>query len=359
MASPYEYRPGKWRVHMSVGGVRHNQTFDSKAEAELWIAERAVARHKGTPVKPEARKRGGPTVGEFYPGWAASRNNGVDLVEATRRRYEIHWKRYIEPRWGLARIGTITAHKIDDWVREMHNDDIGAQTIKGVVTYFLTILGGASKHFPNGKSPSKRDMKRLPPTPNPVKRSATDEELAAIFANAKGQYRIMWQLMGESALRWSECAGLQGWCLDLKDVDNAWVHVEPVCERDGTIRDFTKNKESRDVPISPEIALALREHMLGRDPLGTVFTDPDYGNDDGNLIYQKVLHREWRPTCAAAGVELHVHELRHTAVTTWLDHGVSPQTVCALAGWRDMRQLLRYAHKTKSAMDRARDAMIR
>jgi hypothetical protein len=37
---------------MSVCGKRENRTFDTREAANLWIAERALARKKGMPVEP-------------------------------------------------------------------------------------------------------------------------------------------------------------------------------------------------------------------------------------------------------------------------------------------------------------------
>jgi integrase len=165
----------------------------------------------------------------------------------------------------------------------------------------------------------------------------------------------MWQLMAESGLRWNECAGIHGWQLDLADVDRASCQVLPVVERDGTVRRYPKNKEERDVPLSPAVAQALREHMLDRDPSALVFTAPE----GGPLLYHNVVDRVWKPTCEAAGVKLAIHELRHTAITNWLDAGIPPAAVMKLAGHVDMRMMARYTHLTGGAFDQARQSLIR
>jgi integrase len=354
MASPYEYRPGHWRAHVSVGGVRHNQTFTSLEEAELWIAQRTLARKRGMPVEPATKRRGGPTVTEFYTEWSASRDNDVDLVPATRAKYRSYWVNHIEPMWGKLPLAQLTHSKLDAWVRHMDSEGVGADTVHGVVGHLGAMLAAAVADGKIVSNPRKK-MRNLPTIARPRRRAATDVELAAILANSKGQYKIMWQLMAESGLRWNECAGVHGWQLNLADVERASIHVLSTVDRNGVVRLYPKSKKGRDVPISPEVAQALREHMLGRDPGGLVFL-----SEGGRpLRYHNVIGRVWEPTCETAGVELGLHELRHTAITNWLDAGIPPSVVADLAGHADLRMISRYGHTTGRAFDDARQAMIR
>lgn len=351
---PYEYRPGKWRAYSSVGGVRQSRTFDSEQAAELWIAERALARQRGVAVEPVARQRGGMRVAEFYTEWAESRDNDVDLEPATRAKYASYWRNHIEPEWGRASLVSVTTRKLDEWVRTMAKDKVGADTITGVVTHFGSMLAAA---VVDGKITSnpRKGMKRLPTVGRKPRRAATDEEVAALLDASKGQYRTMWALMAESALRWAEVAGLHVWQLDLTDADRASVYVVSTADRNGVTRQYPKNKRPRRVPLSPATAEALREHTLDHGQDDLVFTS----EEGKTLLYHNVADRVWTPTCQAAGVEITMHQLRHHAITAWLDAGVAVQAVADMAGHSDLRMISRYGHTTGTAFDRAREAMTR
>ncbi|MCP4920877.1 MAG: tyrosine-type recombinase/integrase, partial [Proteobacteria bacterium] len=104
-----------------------------------------------------------------------------------------------------------------------------------------------------------------------------------------------------------------------------------------------KTRRSRVIPLTPELAEALRaEHELVGEPArGWIFPSPkDPSKPRKNFI--KALRR----ACATAGLEpIHPHALRHTWASRLAMAGVDRQTLMVLGGWKDGRMLDEvYAH---------------
>lgn len=94
--------------------------------------------------------------------------------------------------------------------------------------------------------------------------------------------------------------------------------------------------ESRPVPIHPELGKLLRQHME-RYPTanGPIFRGPR-GGRLGDSSYLPVFHRArgkaFTKIEAASPLARVPYDLRHAAVSTWLDAGVAPKQVALWAG---------------------------
>lgn len=94
--------------------------------------------------------------------------------------------------------------------------------------------------------------------------------------------------------------------------------------------------ESRPVPIHPELGKLLRKHVE-RFPTGngSIFRGPR-GGRLGDSTYLPVFHAARKAAFtdveAASRLARVPYDLRHAAVSTWLDAGVAPKQVAAWAG---------------------------
>jgi integrase len=96
--------------------------------------------------------------------------------------------------------------------------------------------------------------------------------------------------------------------------------------------------DTRSVPCPPQLALLLREHLrlFGTDAHGYLFR----GVRGTGLFSESTYSRAWRKARQAAlNEEEHAsplarraYQLRHAAVSTWLNAGVPPQQVAEWAG---------------------------
>jgi integrase len=111
---------------------------------------------------------------------------------------------------------------------------------------------------------------------------------------------------------------------------------------DGSVRQRRELKhrakeETRPVPIHPELAKLLRDHLaeFGAGSGGRIFTLPR-GGIVTDRAYLKVFHRAraeaFTDAEAASLIARRPYDLRHAAVSTWLNAGVTPAQVAEWAG---------------------------
>lgn len=135
----------------------------------------------------------------------------------------------------------------------------------------------------------------------------------------------------ETGMRSSEITGLRR---DQVDIVRRIVRL-----------DNTKNGSSRLVPLSREATTVFRK-ALGHPirPLDTdliFFGEP--GRDGKRRPY--VFSKCWRALRAELGMsDLRFHDLRHEAVSRFVEAGLSDMQVSAISGHKSMQMLRRYTH---------------
>jgi integrase len=108
-----------------------------------------------------------------------------------------------------------------------------------------------------------------------------------------------------------------------------WSHVD-LKQRLLVIPD-TKNGRSRTIPITKPMMHVLE----GLDPV----------EDRVFPIKQANLKNTWERVLAKVGIKhLHMHDLRHEAVSSYFEKGLQIQEVAAISGHQSYKMLQRYTH---------------
>ncbi|WP_159461010.1 tyrosine-type recombinase/integrase [Streptomyces viridosporus] len=112
-----------------------------------------------------------------------------------------------------------------------------------------------------------------------------------------------------------------------------------------------KNRPAEDVrrvPIPPQLVAALREHL---DTFGTADDGRLFFSEKGAVVPSSTYFRVWQearflalpPAVAASPLAARPYDLRHSALSTWLNAGVDPTEVAERAGNSVEVLLSRYA----------------
>jgi len=96
-------------------------------------------------------------------------------------------------------------------------------------------------------------------------------------------------------------------------------------------------KETRPVPLHPDLVALIKEHIdeFGYGPGGRLFTGPRGGQIDESTylrIWNTARLAALTPGELALGLADRPYDLRHTAVSSWLNAGVPPTQVAEWAG---------------------------
>jgi integrase len=107
----------------------------------------------------------------------------------------------------------------------------------------------------------------------------------------------------------------------------------------------TKNDSSRTVPLSLEATEVLREALA--HPIRPIDTELVFFGEPGRHGKRRPydFNKQWTLLKKELGLkDLHFHDLRHEAVSRFVEVGLSDQEVAAISGHKSMQMLKRYTH---------------
>lgn len=308
---------GRWQAAVRRKGVAPRaKSFDTKADAERW-ARSLEAELDRCGALPDTRPAEKTTLAqvltryrdEVSPG-KRSAVSEVARINAILRRpichrtmtllssadlatYRDERLKVVAPATVIRELNTIS-HAIDTARREW-----------GI-------------HMP--QNPCKL-VRRPPPPRGRTRRLEGNEEqilLAAADAGRVHYLRPLIELAVETGMRRGELLTLR------------WEHID--LERRVAHLPLTKNGTSRDVPLSTRASDTLRSLRTGGSE--TVFTA---GPNAVRLAWERLRRR--------VGLEdLHLHDLRHEAVSRLFEKGFNVVEVASISGHRELRMLQRYTH---------------
>jgi len=178
------------------------------------------------------------------------------------------------------------------------------------------------------------NIRRPVPGPGRNRRLSPEEEirlLASVDQHSNPMLRWIVRIALETGMRSSEIVTLQRMQVDLKR------RIVRLLE--------TKNTTPRTVPLST-VATELFREALNHPvrPMDTeliFFGEP--GRDGKRRAYQ--FHPIWQKIKRELGLaDMRFHDLRHEAVSRFVEGGFSDQEVSAISGHKSMQMLKRYTH---------------
>jgi integrase len=319
-------------------------TFDTKGDAETWLAMRQseiVREVWSTPNEPKASP---VSFAEYASAWLSHR---PDLKPRTQAHYWHLLDRYLIPAFGEYALPLIDAGSVRSWFAAF----TAGPTIRAHAYSLLkSILGTAVSDdlIPanpcriRGGGQSKRVRKIRP---------ATLEELDALVAALPDRYRAIVLIAAWCGLRYGELAELRRGDLD---VTTGVIHVRRAVistRATGTVIGTPKSDAGvRDVTIPPHLLPMVKGHLqryVGPGKNALLFP----ARSDGNMT-ESALYKVYMPAREAAGrPDLRFHDLRHTGATMAAATGASLAELMARLGHSTPGAAMRYQH---AAQDRDR-----
>lgn len=179
-----------------------------------------------------------------------------------------------------------------------------------------------------------QSIRRPAPSPGRDRRLTREEEarlMAAVDAHSNPMLGWIVRIALETGMRSSEIAGLRR---NQVDLDRRVVRLQE-----------TKNTLPRTVPLTAEATRLFREAL--NNPVRPIDTDLIFfgepGRDRKRRPYQ--FNPVWTRIKKDAGVpDFRFHDLRHEAVSRFVEAGLSDQEVAAISGHKSMQMLKRYTH---------------
>jgi integrase len=310
-------RSGVWQAQVRrLGFPSEVRSFDSKAEAQAWARAVEAAMDQG--VHQAARSARNVLLSELLRRYG-------DEVSPTKRSKEREQQT----------IHFILRHKIAGYSMDKLTPEVVARyrderlrtvapaTIIRELSILSSIISHARKEW-SLPAPNPCALVRKPMSPQGRNRLLkADEEVRLIAELRPIRRRSPWML--PLVLLALETAMRRGELLSLR-----WENVDLVAQT--ALLPLTKNGTARIVPLSKKAVAVLR--TLKQEHLGPVFP----------LSYM-VVNNCFVAACKRAGIiDLHFHDLRHTATTRLAEKLPNVIELAAVTGHQTIQMLKRYYH---------------
>lgn len=326
-------------------------TFDTKGDAEAWLALRQSEILRGAWLPPAEPTAAPVTVRAYAEAWLAGR----DLEQTTRDHYRQVLDDHILPTFGDVAVVAVKPSAVREWHSQLAraNGKVRDRPTARAHAYGLlrTIMNTAVADEVRGDNPCRvrggGQVKRAVRI-----RPATLAELEALVKALPARYRLMALMAAWCALRFGELAELRRSDIDVK---NHVVHV-----RRGVVRAkgqrVVKGPKSeagkRPVNIPPHLMPLVRDHLRDHVVVGRNALVFPAAGDPTRHMAPSALYRVYYPAREAAGrPDLRFHDLRHTGATLAAATGATLAELMARLGHSTAGAAMRYQH---AAQDRDR-----
>lgn len=344
MATLRKRGPYQWEAQIRRRGwPTQSKTFESKAEAEAWaqMIESEMARG----VWLDRSEAESTTLRELLDRYEKE-------VSPRKRSHEREvsflntWRQTDLAARMVSRIrGSDVAALRDDWLKEL-----APASVLRRLQVLSHVFNTARKEWGMESLANPVELIAKPAPANERERRVSSEELEAIIEASQSRFlAAMLRIAVQSAVRRGELVSL------------CWEHVHLDGDAPHLHLPMTKNGESRNVPLLPEVVEAIRwwrrrvVEEQGEDAArqGKVFPiRPDavtraFGRarDRARKDYEAMCREAGKPADANFLCDLTFHDARHEATAQFATL-VDGTDLAKITGHRDPRMLMRYYHPT-------------
>lgn len=324
MPTPKKTAEGTWRVQMQVNGERIGATFDTKREADDWIARARIEKNAAAQGKTGTIKTMGQAMQRYAEEISPIKRGGDK--EVIRINALVRHEKFP----GKIKMSDLTPDHFSTW-RDARLKVVSRGSVLRDMNLVSSILTTARREWRWINANPMSDVRR-PAEPDHREVVITRRQIATMLRTLNygaGPIRSVQQAVG-MAFAMALCTGMRaGELCALK-----WVDVR----EDHVILHITKNGKRREVPLSSRAKMLL-ERMRDFDD------EKVFGLTSQSL---DAMFRKYRARAGLSGFTF--HDSRHTAATMIagrMRSGDIPaqqavMDLCKMFGWSKMDQALVY-----------------
>jgi integrase len=353
-------KDGRWEARISLpDGKRKSFYGESRQEVAKRLSEARHQVDRGFPLPGERL-----TVGQHLTNWIEGTR--LYVKPSTRRRYQEYVLVHLIPGLGHIPLSKLTMQQVQAFYTHKLDAGMAGTTLHHLHTILRQALKQAVKLglvpynvTDQMKAPRRTDREMAPLTEDQaqqLRKVVAGDRFEALYTLALTTGMREGELL---ALRWQEV-----------DLEQASLVVRMGLQRDGTHYSLAETKTARSrrrIGLSKTAVAALRAHWVHqqeeRQALGPAWNaafDLVFPNTIGEVMNANnfVIQHFKKALVKASLPNIRFHELRHTAATILLSHGVNVKVVSEMLGHADVSTTLRvYAHVIPHMQQAAADVM--
>ncbi|PJM99508.1 site-specific integrase [Streptomyces sp. CB01201] len=364
--------------YVGPDGTEQSKSFPDrqKGRAEKWLTKIQADMDTGDYIDPKA---GQVTFREYAAKWLGGLTTDLGSQEAVDRRIRLH----AVPHLGKRPMGSFKPEHVRTWLSALQSAVPNATYRRAIYDSVSSLFNAAVDDGVLKKNPCHAQSVKAPDPDPRLIQPWPESRVLAVRAGLPDRYAATVDAAGGCGLRQGEVLGL--------DADNigfgtGWVYVRQQVKRVRGTLVFAPPKRGklRDVPLSPVVAGAFRDHMRRFPPVEVKLP---WKTPDGPLVARQLVFTSgvgraiwrsyfddsvWKPALASAGVipprergkryaaapDDGMHALRHFYASMLLDGGESIKALSIYLGHSDPGFTLRiYTHLMPSSEERTRKAV--
>lgn len=321
-----------FRAVVQVSPIKQiTKCFDRRIDAETWEAEQKKLARSGQVIV------GVPTVEEFAATWLQDVRERRSF--ATHQRYEGVMRRYVLPIFGKTKLHELDPFRAEQWQLDLART-LDPKTVNTHVGVFQKLLNDAVRW----RKVAFNTLESVRPLAEPEQDSQflTVDELGQLLGYVKEVDETAFAVFAVAALTGMRLAEIQGLKWDCVSFTTGKIMVKRIWDsKAGVLKETTKTKTIRVIPISSDLRSVLVPLCQGRSASDFVFQAGDGRN--GFSFHHAA--RTLRAFCRKAGVrEVRFHDLRHSFASNFVMAGGNIYDLQRMLGHSSVTMTERYSH---------------
>lgn len=323
---------GTWRAQISLNGKRISKGFKVKADAQAWLRQMQTQLDRGLDY--EASKI---TLMEYLPLWLE--NSTLALRPRTARQYGDVVRKHIIPYIGNSQLKDLRLAGIERFYNNLVQAGLGIRTIRITHSVLHRALEKAVRYGYIVHNPCHDAA--LPRYQHGEMKVLDEAEVNQLLVTAIGiPFEALYHLAVKTGMRQGELLGLR-WS-DLQwHSGHLYVHRQVQDARGGgyIFQEPKTRSGRRTIQLGEGTLDALRRHReIQRSQIsrmGERWQDNDliFTSKVGTPINPSNLRKDFAELLEKAGLKkIRFHDLRHTAASLMLNHGVPVIVVSRILG---------------------------
>ncbi len=347
----YKRKDGRWEGRFKCGysndgKAKYRSVYAKSYSAVKELLEQEKVKHsKGCSCK--------CTVAELLGLWLDDEQNKVK--ESTYANYAMKLQKHILPWFAGMKYETLTAHHLNDFIREKLNSGLSNKYVSDIVVLIKSAARFGSKNY---NYPNRIEFvtmpKALDKTEKPLLNIEEQQRLQEGLVSDQTPSNVGILLASATGIRIGELCALKWSDIDLeKSIMTVRQTVQRVCNvgKKGThlVISSPKSRSSfRQIPLPDFILPILKEARAADDCYILSGTH--------KLIEPRTLQYRFKSLLKRLSLpEVSFHKLRHQFATRCVELGFDVKTLSEILGHHSVEVTLnRYVH---SSIERKRDCM--
>ncbi len=314
-------------VVTQANGKQVSKSFPRKVDADRWEADMKLKLGSGEFVVTSTKYPFRPYSGYWIESYAERHKSPSSVV-----RDKGYLKKQLLPEFGDVPLNKIKPKHVERWLSELQKD-LSPKTCNGALGLLKKMLNDAVRWEFISVNPIQHVKRlRLPERDLEFLTRVQVNLFLSLIWEAESVLYPLFATAVFTGLRRGEMKGLKWDCIDF---DTGLLTVKrSFCFKSGKLKDETKSKRIRRVPMNQTLIRILREHRLKTEG-EFVFPGIDFGH----------VHRTMKRLTKKAEVPpVTFHGLRHTFASNFMMSGGSIYDLQKMLGHSTIQMTERYSH---------------